>query len=729
MEKFSVAPGIYWVSVPEADIRLLCGTPMDAIKHLKQKGLVRSAEKKGILFETGPNAILLSDRAMQSGSFCNLSEFPILHMIYKQGLSIKGHPNYSKNKPLLLGSPSQVEAQKNYIFIGNMGLSSKQSLHDAGIRKDRVEDLWRLKILFNHGKIPKTEDIVDTLDIENEEIEIRNGLHIRRISTNHFRLRYKKETMDVDLNLKSDEQYHSPFYLNYHRIKREYFSIIHSGEGNGWDHERPCMGSVVTYLGKFYLIDTGPNITDILKSLGIGLNQIEGIFHTHAHDDHFAGLTSLMFSSHRIKYYAAKCVRMTVQKKMASLLGRNEEIFKKIFNVTDLEIDHWNNIGGLEVLPLVSPHPLETTIFYFRTMSKQNYKIYGHLADIIGKSTLLSFTHKKNPISNEFFNQVWNNYLRPADIKKIDTGLGFVHGNAKDFKEDESKKLILSHKDTALTAEEKIIGSNATFGQQDVLIPALNNFDVLYARERLIEYFPEAPTEDIQLLMNNPLVNYSPGTILLKAGKIPGSVFLITSGFAEYVQGDKNVSISLTAGSLLGEMSSLVKSPLKGTYRTACYVKALEIPASLYSWFIKKNEFYENTLLLQERREFIYDSLILGPHLSYPLQSSIAGAIQIENWEPGHVLDLKGKGSSLYILKSGRVQLTCGTEKSLDLGAGDPLGITNVLTLIEGKDFHILQAEVLKPTTAYSIPVNIIKDSPYLQWTLLDIYEKRLSEN
>lgn len=729
MEKFSVAPGIFWVNVPEADIRLLCGTPMDAIKHLKQKGLVRSAEKKGILYETGPNAILLSDEAMQSGSFCNLSEFPILHMIYKQGLSIEGHPNHSSFKPLLIGSPAQVKAQKDYIFIGNMGLTSIDSLRKAGIREDRIQDLWRLKILFNHGKIPNTEDIIDTLNIEFEEVEIRNKLFIKRIGSNHFRLRYQDETVDVDLNLKADEKYHSPFYLHFHRIKREYFSIIHSGEGNGWDHERPCMGSVVTYLGKFYLIDTGPNITDILKSLGIGLNQIEGIFHTHAHDDHFAGLTSLMQSSHRIKYYAAKCVRLTVQKKMASLLGRNEDIFKRIFDVTDLEIDHWNNIGGLEVLPLISPHPLETTIFYFRTMSKQNYKVYGHLADIITKSTLKSFTQKEKPISKKFYTEVWKNYLRPADIKKIDTGLGFVHGNAKDFKDDTSTRLILSHKDNPLTAEEKIIGSNANFGQQDVLIPTLENFDVLYARERLIQYFPEAPSEDIQLLMNNPLVTYSPGTIILKSGRVPDSVFLITSGFAEYVQSDKHMPQSLTAGSLIGEMPSLVQSALKGSYRAACYVKALEIPSSLYAWFIRKNEFYENMLLLQQRREFIYESPILGPHLSYPLQASIAGSISVESWKAGAVLDFTGKGKCLYIIQSGRVKLTCGSRPSLELAQGEPLGITNVLTLIDQKDFHKIKAEVIEKTSAYAIPVHVVQESPHLQWTLLDIYEKRLSGN
>ena len=47
------------------------------------------------------------------------------------------------------------------------------------------------------------------------------------------------------------------------------------------------------YQGRYYLMDAGPNIMETLKSLGIDVGEIEGIFHTHSHDDHFAGLPAL----------------------------------------------------------------------------------------------------------------------------------------------------------------------------------------------------------------------------------------------------------------------------------------------------------------------------------------------------------------------------------------------------------------------------------------------------
>ena len=78
------------------------------------------------------------------------------------------------------------------------------------------------------------------------------------------------------------------------------------------------MGSIITFQGKIFLIDAGPNINTTLNSLGISVNEIEGIFHTHAHDDHFAGITSLIQSDHKLKYYTSSIVRASVFKKLAT---------------------------------------------------------------------------------------------------------------------------------------------------------------------------------------------------------------------------------------------------------------------------------------------------------------------------------------------------------------------------------------------------------------------------
>jgi len=99
--------------------------------------------------------------------------------------------------------------------------------------------------------------------------------------------------------------------------------IIEAGtsESEARDMTRPCMSSIIVFQRKIYLIDAGPNVLESLRYLGIGVNEIEGIFHTHSHDDHFNGLTALIRSDHRIKYYSAPIVRHCVMKKLARVIS------------------------------------------------------------------------------------------------------------------------------------------------------------------------------------------------------------------------------------------------------------------------------------------------------------------------------------------------------------------------------------------------------------------------
>tara|TARA_A100000164_G_scaffold259220_1_gene231172 strand:+ start:821 stop:1150 length:330 start_codon:yes stop_codon:yes gene_type:complete len=92
-KRMEVIRGVYWVDIPEADLCMLCGCPEDSVEHLMQRRLIVPTEQDGVRFETRPNAILLSDAALQNGKFCKLAEFPILQMLYKQGMIIPGYPN------------------------------------------------------------------------------------------------------------------------------------------------------------------------------------------------------------------------------------------------------------------------------------------------------------------------------------------------------------------------------------------------------------------------------------------------------------------------------------------------------------------------------------------------------------------------------------------------------------------------------------------------------------
>jgi len=120
IKRMEVIRGVYWVEIPDAELYMLCGCPEDATKHLMRLRLIVPREKDGVTFETGPNAVLLSDVALQNGKFCNLAEFPVLQMLYRQGMLIPGHPNNTGLKPMLIGAKDQIDAQMEYIYRANM---------------------------------------------------------------------------------------------------------------------------------------------------------------------------------------------------------------------------------------------------------------------------------------------------------------------------------------------------------------------------------------------------------------------------------------------------------------------------------------------------------------------------------------------------------------------------------------------------------------------------------
>ncbi|MBL4720577.1 MAG: MBL fold metallo-hydrolase, partial [Alphaproteobacteria bacterium] len=443
IEKVHVTKGVYFIRIPDADLNILCGCPSDVVKHLMKQGLIVTVERNGVTYETGPNAILLSDVMLQSGVVANMAEFPVLQMLYRQGMLLPGHPNNTGAKPLIIGSEKQVKAQMEYIYRGNYGLISEQEIIDAGMTPDAAKQLMRIKLKFAFGAIRATEDLLDSLVVGDGETEIRNGATIRRTATNMFEISFDGETVSVDLNLGKNEEYDPPYFLSMHNIPREYFGVIHTGEGDGWDINRTCMASILMFHGKIYLIDAGPNILYNLKSLGIGLNEIEGIFHTHAHDDHFAGLTDIIGADHRIRYYATPLVRASVTKKLCALLSIEEARFENLFDVHDLVFDEWNNVDGLEVKPVLSPHPVETNILFFRAMWSQGYRTYAHFADIASFKVLEGMVTEDPDaigISPEYFDEVKQTYLTEADLKKLDVGGGLIHGDAVDFRDDGSRK-------------------------------------------------------------------------------------------------------------------------------------------------------------------------------------------------------------------------------------------------------------------------------------------------
>jgi hemerythrin len=724
MERIKLSNGVWWVAIPEEKLYVLCGCPADSIKHLFKQGLIHRVEKDGVQFETGPNAILLSDVSMQRGTFCNLAEFPVLQMLYRQGMIVPGHPGNTGRKPMLIGLPEQVKSQSEYIFRGNYGLRSRKELEETGADPETIDTIERMKRWFSFDRNRETSELLDLRPIEHDAVRLSENVFLHRRGVNRFLFICKGETVEVDLNLGEGEEYQPPYVLESKPIKRNYFSVVHSGDGDGWDTRRPCMASIIVFQGRIYLIDAGPTIMYSLTSLGIGIGEIDGIFQTHAHDDHCAGLTALIRADHRIGYYAAPLVRASVAKKLSALMGMDEDRFGRYFDIHDLEIGSWNDVHGLEVRPVLSPHPVETTILFFRTPWENGYKTYAHLADIASFSVLDSMKTAdptKGGISAEFDATTRAEYLSPFDLKKIDIGGGMIHGNAVDFTGDRSTRLLLSHTARELTTAERAIGSNAEFGEEDELIPSRWDDSERLALDALRLNFPAVPTHAITMLANCPVVNFQPGSILIRHGAETFPIYLILTGVIEYINVALGAASTLSYGFIAGETACIEGTKADGTYRALGAASALKIPASLYRDFIQSNDLGSEIARLREYREFLRNSKLCGEIVSWSLQVRIARSMERIGLAAGESLPESGE-TYLYIVESGSLEIRSRNRSIEAVVPGCFAGEDRILL----RSSVLYSCRAILDSTVFRIPSKVVDEIPLVLWKLQEAYDRRI---
>lgn len=722
LRKVRVTEGVSWVEAPEAGLYVLCGCPADAVKHLMRRGLIVETEVGGVAHETGPNAILLSDVMLQNGAFCNLAEFPVLQMLYRQGMLLPGHPNNTGFRPMLIGLREQVEAQMHYIYRGNYGLVNREEMIAAGASPEQADELMAMKLAFAFGSIRHPRDLLQAVHLGGESVALKGGVTLRRLALNYFEFRLGEESVTVDLNLQPGETYAPPYTLGSHRVEREYFSVIHSGEGDGWDPNRPSMGSVVMFQGRIYLVDAGPNLQYGLNALGIGINEIEGLFHTHCHDDHFAGLTTLLRADRRLKYFATPLVRASVMKKLSALLAVEESAFYDCFDVCDLEWERWNDIQGLEVMPLMSPHPVETSILVFRALWEDGYHSYGHFADIVSLGRLGGMVRddpRQPGVSAEMFRRVTEHYKTCVDVKKLDIGGGAIHGHAEDFRHDPSAKIILAHSAAPLTARQKEIGSGAPFGTVDVIIQGNHDYVWRNAYESLRTYFPATPHHELRVLLNSPLVVCNPETILVREGQPVSHIYMVITGTVEMLEDGQTVNGLLSQGAMVGEVSAMRDIPATKTYRAASFVQALRMSSNLYREFIQRNNLKEEISALEERRSFLRSGWLCAEGLTDMVLNRLAQAIEPVSFAAGEAVD---PGDAVAFVKGGRAALMIGSDEVEKLEPGDFFG--EEVALFETPP--LFRVKALEALEVYRLPAALMRDVPIMRWKLLESYERRM---
>lgn len=717
-----VTPGVVWLQVPAAELYILCGSPSEVVKHLAQRGLIQTITRGGVTYETGPNAILLSDLLVQNGGFANLTEFPVLQMFYRQGMLIPGHPNNTGVKPLLIGSAEQVQAQMAYIYRGNYGLVSKEEIMACGIDAELADIMMRIKLKFAFGTIQHPSQLIDSLAVGEEPLLIRNGVTVWRIGSNRYRFGFQGETADVDLNLPPQIPYQPAYSLGYHRIQMPYFAVLHRGEGDGWDPQRPSMASIIMLQGHIYLIDAAPGVFYTLSALGIDISEVEGIFHTHGHDDHFAGLPALIHSGRRLKYYATKLVRTSVAKKFAALMSMEEKKFGEFFEICDLKFDVWNTCDGLDVMPIYSPHPTETNILLFRAMDNEGYKTYAHWADIASFKVMDGMVGDgPSDVPRAFVEKIKTEYLRPVDIKKLDIDGGMIHGEAEDFRKDCSTRLILSHTNRPLTLEEMKIGSETSFGAMDVLVPGYQGYLYQRAFRYLQAFFPNVSPDQLRMLLNSPILEYNGGTIIHRAGENHAAIDIVLSGTVAYLESTFGVNNHLAFGSLIGVNLFFGKQNVfEGTYRALSHCSIMRFSNTLFRAFLENNGILTQMENILDKIDFLRKTWLFGEQTSFASMGNIAREMDLISVEANVNLETTLDEPKLWVILDGAVEICSQNRCVEEVRAGGFFGESLFFQADLAWYFRTKQKSRI-----YCVHQENVLDIPIVHWKMLEIFAKR----
>lgn len=718
IKKSKIMNGVYFVAIPEVNLYIQCGSPAESVKHLIQKGFISETSKDGVVFETGPNAILLSDIMIQNGEFCNMSEFSILQMLYRQGLIIPNHPNNTGLKPLLIGHENQVTSQMQYIYRGNYGLVSQEEIELCDIDTTLAKELYNMKLKFAFGKLQSPSSLLESRFIDSSNTEIRDGVFIQRLDINIFEISYKNSKVTVDLNISQKQNYLSPYSLPQYSLKREYFSIIHSGQGDGWDTIRPSMNSVICFQGKYYLVDAVPNIKYILDALSISINEIEGVFLTHCHDDHIAGITALIRNDKKIKVYGAKIVTSSLIKKLSALLTLEESEFQNLLDIKDLSIDKWNDINNLEVKPIISPHPVETTIYLFRTFFEDKYYTYGHFTDIVDSKVLKGMIVRNEDefgITENFYNKIVQEYTQSVDVKKIDIGEGMIHGSYKDFINDKSGKIILGHNAQELTKEQLSVGTSSLFGLQDILISSKQDYEYKILTKYLQVNFPTLCPENLETFLNFEIVHFNPKELLYKQSEKISYLYLIIDGLVEKSNLKYNQTAMLESGVIIGEKAALNELAIDAIYMTKNYVRALKIPVEYFKYFVDKYNLYNHLYDKFELGNSFLNSTIFSENISYSTINKLINHMTIVKVDQNNY---KFDKNLVYLVVKGSVNILINDAVLDTVKVGEHFGGLQALLNVPSFFKYI----PVEKSVLYSIPFFLIRETPVAFWKMLEHY-------
>ncbi len=395
-----------------------------------------------------------------------------------------------------------------------------------------------------------------------------------------------------------------------------------------------------------------------------------------------------------------------------------EESFHYVFDHVDLTMGEWNDIQGMKVKPVYSPHPVETNIFFFKVTLGEKSKIYAHLSDTVGLDVYEKMIGEcqSGLLTTEDLQSMRDQYLMPVDLKKVDVGGGNIHGNFRDYEKDASEKIIYAHTD-----EHNLWPASVNnFGSSDIL---LRNEAFDFYKQRALHflqyYFPTDKTQYLDQLWNEEVKFFQPGErIVLKDGG-DSNFYLTLSGVA--CGGDDRQN-EVPAGTFIGYSDKYFRGVQQDFYKAVSFVSAMSISESVMGAFLQR---YSSEFAVAKHFEYLdflsKNPLFMGT-VSRAVLNRICSSVERVVLKMNHSTSIT-EIEDLYIIHSGEAILNIDGMEMLRLKKNDHFGAAEILQRPPTpRQYEIL---IQKDALVFKIPHELIRSIPSVLWKVLEVNEKR----
>ena len=561
-----ICEGAYCVDIHEIGVSWLLNAWPDVVKYI----IKNDDTINGIVYtELTQSTDIVPDS--------NFLEFPLLHCLFNKGMIFDG------NRPVVIGNKSQIIRAKEGFARGLYGFQNKiETLEDLTDEREAENLIKEIEGLGFNG-IQNVENIVDFVpfvaDINGLSCSYK-GLKISSSSPNNFEFDYEGYRVDIDCNLAKDSRYKLPFTLNHSSSDFADFQVIDTGEADGFSENYSCNHTVVRWFGKTLCIDLPMNVSNMLFHAGISNSEIDAVVFTHNHDDHIGDLAFLFESSKKIDVICPKIIWSAITRKASTIYDCSEDQLSTLVNYIPIPFDKEFDYEGLGITPHRSIHPVPTAIYKFSVRSQGIYKTYVHLCDVLNFERCEKLL-ETGSISKDRFISYKKFMLQHATLKKVDVGtkkggeLFSVHGTWRDFVDDTSEEIILTHLNPELAEPQAIesVGSLSKYGSvRNLIEDSRVSMQELY-EEKIMSYLCQGISRILDRCLNKDelsdipewheilgtnVINVSPGDVVCGRERNTESIVLWLTGCGRCKIDKNGLQYKVQSGDIIGEIDAVL---------------------------------------------------------------------------------------------------------------------------------------------------------------------------